>query len=36
VNGEPIVLEGDLQEDAGLPGRVLRPNARAQATGASR
>ena len=28
VNGEPIVLDGELQ-DAGLPGHVLRPNTRA-------
>jgi N-acyl-D-aspartate/D-glutamate deacylase len=26
VNGVPIVLEGELQQDAGLPGHVLRPN----------
>jgi N-acyl-D-amino-acid deacylase len=33
VNGQPIVLEGELQRDAGLPGRVLSPNARADAPG---
>jgi N-acyl-D-aspartate/D-glutamate deacylase len=27
VNGTPIVLDGELQDDAGLPGHVLRPNA---------
>ena len=27
VNGTPIVLDGELQSDAGLPGTVLRPNA---------
>ena len=27
VNGVAIVLDGELQADAGLPGRVLRPNA---------
>jgi N-acyl-D-aspartate/D-glutamate deacylase len=27
VNGTPIVLDGELQADAGLPGHVLRPNA---------
>jgi len=26
VNGVPIVLDGELQVDAGLPGKVLRPN----------
>jgi N-acyl-D-aspartate/D-glutamate deacylase len=26
VNGVPIVLDGELQADAGLPGHVLRPN----------
>jgi N-acyl-D-aspartate/D-glutamate deacylase len=26
VNGVPIVLDGELQPDAGLPGRVVRPN----------
>jgi N-acyl-D-amino-acid deacylase len=26
VNGVPIVLDGELQTDAGLPGRVVRPN----------
>jgi N-acyl-D-amino-acid deacylase len=31
VNGVPIVLEGELQADAGLPGRVLRPAAPAGA-----
>ncbi len=25
VNGVPIVLDGELQQDAGLPGHVLRP-----------
>jgi N-acyl-D-aspartate/D-glutamate deacylase len=25
VNGVPIVLDGELTDDAGLPGRVLRP-----------
>ncbi|MGH9136987.1 MAG: amidohydrolase family protein, partial [Acidimicrobiales bacterium] len=28
VNGTPIVLDGELQSDAGLPGQVLRPNQR--------
>jgi N-acyl-D-aspartate/D-glutamate deacylase len=28
VNGVPIVLDGELQPDAGLPGQVLAPNAR--------
>src|SRR5688572_2395227 len=27
VNGVPIVLDGELQPDAGLPGHVLRPQA---------
>ena len=27
VNGVPIVVDGELQADAGLPGKVLRPNA---------
>jgi N-acyl-D-aspartate/D-glutamate deacylase len=27
VNGVPIVLDGELQRDAGLPGHVLRPQA---------
>lgn len=27
VNGVPIVLDGELQPDAGLPGQVLRPQA---------
>ena len=27
VNGVPIVIDGDLQADAGLPGQVLRPQA---------
>jgi hypothetical protein len=27
VNGVPIVLDGELQADAGLPGHVLRPQA---------
>ena len=27
VNGVPIVLDGELQAGAGLPGTVLRPNA---------
>jgi N-acyl-D-aspartate/D-glutamate deacylase len=35
VNGRPIVLEGELQQDAGLPGRVLRPNVRAEAAASS-
>jgi N-acyl-D-aspartate/D-glutamate deacylase len=26
VNGVPIVIDGELQADAGLPGEVLRPN----------
>jgi N-acyl-D-aspartate/D-glutamate deacylase len=26
VNGVPIVLDGELQTDAGLPGKVIRPN----------
>jgi N-acyl-D-aspartate/D-glutamate deacylase len=26
VNGVPIVLEGELQTDAGLPGQVLSPS----------
>jgi N-acyl-D-aspartate/D-glutamate deacylase len=26
VNGVPIVIDGELQADAGLPGRVLKPN----------
>ncbi|HEV3226302.1 MAG TPA: amidohydrolase family protein [Acidimicrobiales bacterium] len=26
VNGVPIVLDGELQPDAGLPGAVIRPN----------
>jgi N-acyl-D-aspartate/D-glutamate deacylase len=26
VNGVPIVLDGELQSDAGLPGKVIRPN----------
>ena len=26
VNGVPIVLDGELQLDAGLPGKVVRPN----------
>ena len=26
VNGVPIVLDGELQPDAGLPGKVVRPN----------
>jgi N-acyl-D-aspartate/D-glutamate deacylase len=25
VNGTPIVIDGELQPDAGLPGQVLRP-----------
>ncbi len=29
VNGVPIVLDGELQLDAGLPGQVLRPQAAA-------
>ncbi len=28
VNGVPIVLDGELQPDAGLPGQVLAPNGR--------
>ena len=28
VNGVPIVIDGELQEDAGLPGQVLAPNGR--------
>jgi N-acyl-D-aspartate/D-glutamate deacylase len=28
VNGVPIVLDGELQADAGLPGQVLAPNGR--------
>lgn len=28
VNGVPIVLDGELQPDAGLPGKVVRPNTR--------
>jgi N-acyl-D-aspartate/D-glutamate deacylase len=27
VNGTPIVIDNELQDDAGLPGTVLRPNA---------
>jgi N-acyl-D-aspartate/D-glutamate deacylase len=27
VNGVPIVLDGELQPDAGLPGQVVKPNA---------
>jgi N-acyl-D-aspartate/D-glutamate deacylase len=30
VNGVPIVLDGELQPDAGLPGHVLRPNGRSR------
>ena len=26
VNGVPIVIDGELQADAGLPGKVVRPN----------
>jgi hypothetical protein len=26
VNGVPIVLDGELQTDAGLPGQVLSPS----------
>src|SRR3954462_8193488 len=33
VNGTPIVLDGELQDDAGLPGHVLRPNTSAAAAG---
>lgn len=29
VNGTPIVLDGELQADAGLPGQVLKPGVRA-------
>jgi N-acyl-D-amino-acid deacylase len=29
VNGVPIVLDGELQPDAGLPGEVLKPGVRA-------
>jgi N-acyl-D-amino-acid deacylase len=29
VNGVPIVLDGELQADAGLPGEVLKPGVRA-------
>ena len=32
VNGVPVVLDGELQQDAGLPGRVLRPNQPAAVT----
>ena len=28
VNGVPIVLDGELQADAGLPGQVLAPTGR--------
>jgi len=31
VNGVPIVLDGELQHDAGLPGAVLSPNRAAKA-----
>jgi hypothetical protein len=26
VNGVPIVIDGELQADAGLPGQVLSPS----------
>ncbi|MBA2281831.1 MAG: amidohydrolase family protein [Acidimicrobiia bacterium] len=36
VNGVPIVLDGELQPDAGLPGHVLRPNDTQPAAGGRR